>query len=115
MPMPVFDCQNVMHYLEIEELIRIYKEQSRRIIVQAESGSYYIPSTIAQISEIMSPLGFYQINSNLIVNVNKIMEYDGGHYAKVTIADGSVHDVSRDRKKGLEAKLNENHSRNKIR
>jgi DNA-binding LytR/AlgR family response regulator len=115
MPMPVFDSNNEMQYVEVDEVIDINKESStRRIIVNTECGDHYIPSTIAQIAEIMNPLGFHQINSNQIINLNKVEKYEGGHYPRVTVS-GVEYVVSRDRKKGLEARLNENDSRNKIR
>ena len=68
MPMPVFDKQNNAVMLEVGEIFSIQKDGSRKIMVIAENGEYYLPSTIEEINLIMNPFGFLLIDKNNVIN-----------------------------------------------
>lgn len=92
MPMPVFDKDDNMVMLEVNDVFCIHRNvKKRRISVTAESGEYYIPSTIEQINCIMSSMGFLLIDKNNVINVCRIKSIDGN---KVTV-DGATYEVSR--------------------
>lgn len=92
MPMPVFDKDNNMIMLELENIFSIHRDKStRRFVVTAECGEYYIPSTIEQIGEIMNVLGFLLIDKNNVINVCRIKSIVGN---EVTV-DGTTYVVSR--------------------
>ena len=101
--MPVFDKDDNMLMIEVPDVFCVYREvKTRRIVVIAECGEYYLPTTIKQISAILGPSGFQQIDKNKIINVAKVKRYKNG---KVTL-DGSTFTVSRRNRKPLEDKLN---------
>ena len=98
MPMPVFDQDDNMLMLELSEVFCIYKnENTRRIIVEARCGVYYLPSTIIQIKNIMEPSGFIQIDSNRLVNSRHIKDFD----YDVIAVDGKSYYVSRSNRKAV--------------
>lgn len=102
MAIPVFDKNDKLVHLEIDEVYSIYKqEKSRRITVESTRGEFYLPSTINQIKRIMEPSGFFLIDKNRIVNLKHVKAYER---CKVTV-DGSKYTVSRRNRKELEEKL----------
>lgn len=99
MPMPVFNDANDLVYLEIPMIFSIYKDpKSRKIIVEAECGEYYLPSTIEQIDLIMSASGFMLIDKNRIINLDQVKEYVNGRVE----VDGSHYYVSKRKRKQME-------------
>jgi DNA-binding LytR/AlgR family response regulator len=99
MPMPVFNDANELVYIEIPTIFSIYKDpKSRKIIVEAECGEYYLPSTIEQLDIIMSEVGFMLIDKNRIINLDQIKTYENG----VVEVDGSQYFVSKRKRKKLE-------------
>jgi DNA-binding LytR/AlgR family response regulator len=98
MPMPVFNQDNVLVYIEIPEIYSIYKDKkSRKIIVTAECGEYYLPSTIDQVDTIMSESGFMLIDKNRIINVNQVKHFENGEVE----VDGSAYIVAKRKRKKL--------------
>ncbi|MDQ0062327.1 LytTR family transcriptional regulator DNA-binding domain-containing protein [Paenibacillus harenae] len=92
MPMPVFDKDNNMLMLEVGNIFCIHKNvKTRKILVTAESGEFYVPSTIEQIGDIMHPMGFLQIDKNNVINVCRIKSLEGNEVS----VDGSTYEVSR--------------------
>lgn len=92
MPMPVINESDDLVFIETEDIYCIYKDpKTRKITVTAECGVYYLPSTIDQILLIMQRLGFALIESNRIVNVAQVKEFDG----EVVHVDGQYYYVSR--------------------
>lgn len=90
--MPVFDKDDNMIMLELNNVFSIHRDMStRRFVVTAECGEYYIPSTIEQIGEIMQSLGFLLIDKNNVINVCRIKSIYGN---EVTV-DGRTYVVSR--------------------
>lgn len=98
MPMPVFDEEDNLVNLDVDEVYCIYKnEKSRRIIVEARCGEYYLPSTINQIKNIMERSGFLLIDSNRLVNAKHIKGIEGN---SVTV-DGKTYHVTRSNLKSI--------------
>jgi len=109
MSIPVFDNNNRLFYVQINEIFMLQKEdKTRRVMVKTEKGEFYLPSTLEQISYVMNDFDFAQIDKNKIVNLNKVKHYGD---KKVTV-DGNTYDVSRRRRAEFEEKLIENRSRN---
>lgn len=103
MPMPVFDNVGNMLNIEVRDVYAIYKEnKTRRIVVIAEAGEFYLPTTVKQVADIMSKSGFLQVDKKSIINVSKVKEFKDN---KVTV-DGSTFDVSRRSRRILRALLN---------
>jgi hypothetical protein len=76
---PVFDKSNILHHLRTGEVLSICKEgKTRRNIVRVSGNKFYLPHTIEQIDVLMSPLGFYQVNQNQIINLTQIDKYKNG-------------------------------------
>lgn len=85
MAIPVFDKNNNLHHFETMDVASICKEeQTRRNIALVGNNEFYLPHTIAQINILLSPLGFYQINKNQIINPTLIDKYNTG---KITIGE----------------------------
>lgn len=79
MPIHVFDQSNNLHRFGTWEVSSIYKDDhSRRHIALVGSDEYYFPHTIEQRNTMMEPLGFYQVNTNEIVNMTRIDNYKFG-------------------------------------
>ena len=98
MPMPVINQNNELVTIEVSEIFSIYKDmKSRKIVITAECGEYYIPSTINQIILIMESSGFAQIDKNRIINLNQVKRFENG---EVTI-DGSEYWVAKRRRAKL--------------
>lgn len=104
MPMPVINESNELVYIEIDEVFCIYKDsKTRKIVVKAECGKYYIPSTIEQINLIMKQLGFALIDSNRIINIAQVKSYENGEVH----VDGKYFYVSRRNRANLKRLLDE--------
>ncbi|OUS73021.1 hypothetical protein B1748_23735 [Paenibacillus sp. MY03] len=97
MPMPVFDENNEVVEMDTDEIFCIFKDETRRIVVQTESGNYYFPSTIEQIQAIMGKYGFYQIDKNHVINVKQVKAFKRGE----VFIDGVHYYVAARRQKGL--------------
>lgn len=99
MPMPVFNQINELVYIEIPEIYSIHKDsKSRKIIVTAQCGEYYLPSTIEQVDSIMSDAGFFLIDKNRIINVDQVKEFNDGQVH----VDGSYYDVAKRKQRKLQ-------------
>lgn len=102
MPMPVFDQENNLINIEVEEVFCIYKlDKSRKIVVTSERGEYFLPSTVDQIGELMRPFGFLKIDKNRVINVYRIKRIEGND---VTV-DGFTYTISRRKMKILKEML----------
>lgn len=79
MPIHVFDQSNNLHIFGTWQVSSIYKDDySRRHIALVGTDEYYFPHTIEQRSIMMEPQGFYQINTNEIINTTLIDKYKIG-------------------------------------
>lgn len=102
MPMPVYDKDDNLHMIEIHEVTSVSKdEKTRRIMVYAKCGEYYLPSTISQIETLMVPYGFIKIDKNRIINLSQVESYNNG----ILQVDGLTLIVSRRNRKRLRKAL----------
>lgn len=107
MRMPGFNQANELSFVDIPEIFTIYKNSiSRKIIITAEQGEFYIPSTIDQINSIMTDYGFMQIDRNRIINLAQVKRVVGSN----VYIDGTHYHVTKENKKLIED-LIENTSR----
>ena len=85
MPIRVFDQSNNLNHFNTWEVSSIYKDDySRRHVALVGDDEYYFPHTIEHRARLMEPLGFYQVNTNQIINLALIDNYDLG---KITIKE----------------------------
>ena len=94
-----FESNRVIKKIDFKSIDMIIKEKdSKKCIIKATHGNYYIPETLSKVGERLDNR-FVKISRSCIINGEKITEYDKSKN-KLTLRNGIVSfDISRDYKK----------------
>lgn len=112
MPIPVFDKQNKLYFIEVDDVISLKREMMmRRIVITTNKCLYYLPTTLDQTALILEEYGFVKIDKNKIINIHKVSNYDKN---SVTV-EGINYPISRRRKKHFDKKIAELHDNDRSR
>ena len=78
--MRLFDGQGNVHDIDIENIVCIKREVvKRKTVFYDGSHLFQDPNTLVQLAKAYQEYGFYQIDKNRLVNLNKVDEYKDGY------------------------------------